>query len=313
MRQVFTSPRLENVERVAELLEQEGIEVRITNGRSYRGNVRANFSYHDGPDKPQPALWIIRSEDQPKARAMLRELGLMDSSRNAPDSFLARSFRGSDPYAATPAQRRSFRYKVGLLLVITVILIMALTHGAKLETGAGIVAAPAPGGAAGATARGTSAAGDAGTATDATAITAVAPADAPLAPANPVVATPPALAERIFADVLPVAGDRVACLAVDGKDATDALLDALGGATARVVPASACTLPRPGQASRHIATNRASVFVEVGAFRPTTADGGRTGTITRNTYGHGQAPVLETLPLIREGAGWTIGEAATTR
>ena len=44
MRQVFTSPRLENVESVAGLLREQGIEVRITNDRSYRGNRRSSFS-----------------------------------------------------------------------------------------------------------------------------------------------------------------------------------------------------------------------------------------------------------------------------
>ncbi|HWI24375.1 MAG TPA: pathogenicity-like protein, partial [Lysobacter sp.] len=37
MRQVFSSPRLENVEGIAKFLEEHGIEVRITQGRSYKG------------------------------------------------------------------------------------------------------------------------------------------------------------------------------------------------------------------------------------------------------------------------------------
>ena len=42
MRRIFASPRIENVEGVARLLEAEGIEVRITDGRSYRGAIRGN-------------------------------------------------------------------------------------------------------------------------------------------------------------------------------------------------------------------------------------------------------------------------------
>ena len=42
MRQVFSSPRLENVERVSQLLEEAGIETRITHGRSYKGSREAS-------------------------------------------------------------------------------------------------------------------------------------------------------------------------------------------------------------------------------------------------------------------------------
>src|SRR3546814_5648846 len=71
MRKVFTSARLENVERVAKLLEDDGIEVRITNGRSYKGGIHGNFSYR-GEGNKMPEVWVVRSADQPRARAMLR-------------------------------------------------------------------------------------------------------------------------------------------------------------------------------------------------------------------------------------------------
>ena len=62
MRQVFSSPRLENVERVAQLLEDAGIQTRVTHGRSYRGGLRGNFSYREGAEsKPVPAVWVVRS------------------------------------------------------------------------------------------------------------------------------------------------------------------------------------------------------------------------------------------------------------
>src|SRR3546814_2475071 len=80
MRKVFTSARLENVERVAKLLEDDGIEVRITNGRSYKGGIRGNFSYR-GESNQMPEVWVVRSAEQHRSRAMLREVGLMDSTR----------------------------------------------------------------------------------------------------------------------------------------------------------------------------------------------------------------------------------------
>ena len=50
MRQVFSSPRLENVEAVAGLLRADGIGVRITNDRSYRGKRCSHFSYRERED-----------------------------------------------------------------------------------------------------------------------------------------------------------------------------------------------------------------------------------------------------------------------
>ena len=82
MRQVFSSPRLENVERVAKLLRDAGVDTRITHGRSYKGNRRSEFSYRDdNRSEPIPAVWVVKSEDQPKAREILREAGLLEYLR----------------------------------------------------------------------------------------------------------------------------------------------------------------------------------------------------------------------------------------
>ena len=91
MRQVFSSLRLENVESVAKLLRDAGIEVRITNGRSYKGAMRSRASYSD-QDTPKPAVWVVHSEDHIRARDVLRENGLLESTRPT-DSFQPLSFR----------------------------------------------------------------------------------------------------------------------------------------------------------------------------------------------------------------------------
>ena len=73
MRKVFSSIRLENVEAVAELLRAEGIEVKISDGRSYRGSRRSNFSYRDNEQSgAQPTVWILNADDQPRGRQLLR-------------------------------------------------------------------------------------------------------------------------------------------------------------------------------------------------------------------------------------------------
>lgn len=113
MRQIFSSPRIENVEGVAQLLRDAGIEVRLTNGRSYKGQRRGGFSYREDAENPPPAVWVVRSEDQVRARELLREAGLIDSTR---DSFVSPAFRFEPrTQAADPARRRASKIRMLLL------------------------------------------------------------------------------------------------------------------------------------------------------------------------------------------------------
>lgn len=126
MRQVFTSSRLENAEGVARLLEQHQIEVRITNGRSYKGSRRGNFSYRDNPaGTPKPAVWVVKSDDQPRARELLREAGLLDSGRS-PTSYLQVPTRDEEATPKPLAQRAASRIKLGLLIGMGIVIAMAL-------------------------------------------------------------------------------------------------------------------------------------------------------------------------------------------
>ena len=64
MRQVFSSPRLENVERVAELLREQGIEVRVTDINLYhlkmiapkRRQARRDLYNHLDPERKLQAI-----------------------------------------------------------------------------------------------------------------------------------------------------------------------------------------------------------------------------------------------------------------
>ncbi len=81
MRQVFSSPRLENVERMAEVMREAGIEVQVTGGRSYKGGRRRHFSYREAPRGDETAaVWVVRADDLPKARQILRDAGLLAST-----------------------------------------------------------------------------------------------------------------------------------------------------------------------------------------------------------------------------------------
>ena len=121
MRKIFSSQRVENAEGVANLLREAGIEVRLTNGRSYHSKRRGQFSYLDRKDDSQlPTVWVVRADDQPRAREILRDARLLDTTRR------------DHPVA-------DYAFRVALLLVIAgVALVIMLRHRATPP------AAPAP-------------------------------------------------------------------------------------------------------------------------------------------------------------------------
>jgi hypothetical protein len=83
MRQIFTSPRLENVEKVAEMLNGEGIDTWISESRSYKGNRRGGFSYRDSTASgSQPAVWIVKADDITRARQIMLDAGLLANTRS---------------------------------------------------------------------------------------------------------------------------------------------------------------------------------------------------------------------------------------
>jgi hypothetical protein len=205
MRQVFTSPRLENVERVAQVLEEAGIETRITHGRSYKGGIRGDFTYRDNArEGPLPAVWIVRSEDQVRAREILRGAGLMDSTRTPSDSFVPDTMhrRREEERRADAGARRALRLKLGLLGVIAVVIVLAFLSQHRSTP----VAPPAPPLPAGAS------------------------------------ATPDALARAVLAGELPTRAGQAVCLSVDGGDPSPALLASLPPTPGEILPASRCAV-----------------------------------------------------------------------
>jgi hypothetical protein len=219
MRQVFTSPRLENVEEVAAMLRAEGIEVRITNDRSYRGQRRSHFSYreHEEAPAPKPAVWIVNADQQPRARQLLRDAGLLDSSRDGASSYLPLSaLKGvaSDPNAKA---RRKAWIRLGLLgLVLAVI---GLTYFGTLKPLPAVppIAAPKP-----------------------------APLPADIIPQSAEelqvyrVDVPTALAKLLVEDALDARKPEQACIAIDGRDPSPAFLQSLDAGNATLSAAAAC-------------------------------------------------------------------------
>ena len=118
MRQFFTSPRLENVERVEQMLEEAGIQTRVTDRATWNRATKRDFSYTDRRGTTKwPAVWVVKADDYVRARQMLREIGLMESTRDAP-VFLPSAI---GPAAAIDPRARAVGRTRLLLLAATVI------------------------------------------------------------------------------------------------------------------------------------------------------------------------------------------------
>ena len=121
MRQIYTSPRVENVERVVALLGEAGIATSVTNRRAWAGHDFRRHSYSTRQDSAEwPQVWVVNAQDQPRARALLREAGVEPATRHAEE--LARSRQ-----TAAPDRRRSLAIYLRLAL-IGIIAILVVLH-----------------------------------------------------------------------------------------------------------------------------------------------------------------------------------------
>ncbi|MDV3513360.1 pathogenicity-like protein [Stenotrophomonas sp. C1657] len=135
MRQIFSSQRVETVEGVAELLRSHDIQVKVTNGRSYKTRRRGQFSYTDqGNAGAYPAVWVVRADDQPRAREILRDARLLDTTRR--DHPTAEFAFRDDVQGSTGGRGWAWRIRIALLVVIAgVALVIGLRHrGAPAPT-----------------------------------------------------------------------------------------------------------------------------------------------------------------------------------
>ena len=121
MRQIYTSARVENVERVVALFAEAGIETRVTNRRAYAGHDYKGPSYASRPDPSTwPQVWVVKAEDQPRARALLREIGVEPATRFADELQRSRT----EPAAEDKRNALAWKLRIGLLGVIAVLIIL---------------------------------------------------------------------------------------------------------------------------------------------------------------------------------------------
>jgi len=119
VRQIYTSARVENVERVVALLAEAGIETSVTNRRAYAGHDFKGPSYASRPDPGTwPQVWVVNAEDQPRARALLREIGVEPATRFADE--LERSRAGAEQAHGALA----WKVRIALLGVIALLIVL---------------------------------------------------------------------------------------------------------------------------------------------------------------------------------------------
>lgn len=123
MRMMFSSARLENVEHVRDLFAEAGIVTKIIGGRSYKTYSRRGFTYNERQaalNEPQPQLWVLHADDYRRAREILLENGLLDTT---PESYVPESYRQVRQTAPAPANRLN---KARMALLVVVIALMVI-------------------------------------------------------------------------------------------------------------------------------------------------------------------------------------------
>ncbi len=114
MRQIYTSPRMENIERVVALMAEHGIQTSIGNRRAYQGADWKRFSYTERGNRDSwPHVSVVRSEDQTLARKLLRDAGIEPATRFADELAAARGVGDLNSH-----RRTSSRVKLVILALI---------------------------------------------------------------------------------------------------------------------------------------------------------------------------------------------------
>ena len=121
MRQIYTSPRPGNIDRVVALLAEHGIESQVENRSSWRTPGHRRFSYQE-PDDARARweqVWITHADDYTRARELMRELGIEPVVRFGKDLAEART--------PSPQARRKFTVaRVRRIVMLAILAAFAL-------------------------------------------------------------------------------------------------------------------------------------------------------------------------------------------
>ena len=126
MRQIYTSPRPENIDRVVALMAEHGIEASVANRSNYNRPTWQRFSYSQRQENRDSwaQVWITSADDYTRARALLREIGIKPVIRHAEELAAARN--------PTPEMRRGHTVarvrRIVLMLVLAAFAMVLLRY-----------------------------------------------------------------------------------------------------------------------------------------------------------------------------------------
>ena len=126
MRQLYASPRVENIERLDAALKELGIQTRVTNRKSFLTGT-PHFGYSERNTESQwPAVWIVEADDYPKARQLLRDVGLLEAPGDASYFREARSLREARTAEVRAPDHVAKRVRLVLFVVVFAVTILAV-------------------------------------------------------------------------------------------------------------------------------------------------------------------------------------------
>ncbi|HLI16900.1 MAG TPA: hypothetical protein VKV22_01360 [Rhodanobacteraceae bacterium] len=117
MRRIYSSPRIENVERLVAVMAEHGIATKVTNRRAYDGSSWSRFSYaRPGQSEDWPSVWVKHASDHTRARQLMRDIGIEPVTRYAEDlaAYRFRKHGGRNP------ARIAARVRIAVLVAVVV-------------------------------------------------------------------------------------------------------------------------------------------------------------------------------------------------
>ncbi|EIM03027.1 hypothetical protein RHOFW104T7_16790 [Rhodanobacter thiooxydans] len=123
MRQIYTSPRPESIDAVIALMAEHGIAATVENRSNYNRPSYQRFSYSTRNEERSrwAQVWITHADDYPKARALLRQIGIEPVVRHGEELAAARN-----PSPLDRRNRTVTRVRRIVLLVVLAVLAVAM-------------------------------------------------------------------------------------------------------------------------------------------------------------------------------------------
>lgn len=128
MREIYSSPRPENIDRLVALFGEHGIETRVTNRSAYKRPSYRRFSYVPGASRANWMYVEVRyANDLTRARALLRDMGIEPLTRHSEVLAASRQPRGKRSPQAVARRVRSLALAILAVALVFVVVKMTIS------------------------------------------------------------------------------------------------------------------------------------------------------------------------------------------